>query len=83
VSRISSTLIAATWMGAMRALLIEQRGMLLERAGSAGLNAAVLRLAARVLEQFEDIPGLQPDAAFAPLPRATVTGWPGEARRAG
>jgi AcrR family transcriptional regulator len=84
VSRISSTLIAATWMGAIRALLIEQRGMLLDRAGSEALKTTVSTMAAQVLEQFESNPGLQPDTAFAPLPQATtVTGWPGEVRRAG
>jgi len=82
VSRMTSSLIAVVWMGAMRALLIEQRGMLME-CGSAELHATVGRLAARVLEQFEENLDLHPAAEVTPLAAAIVTGWPAEVRRAG
>ena len=83
VSRIAATLIAATWMGAMRALLIEQRAVLLEGAGSPDLTAAVTQLAARVLEQFEGNLDLGPAAAVRSLHQTAVTGWPAQVRRAG
>ena len=83
VSRIAATLIAATWMGAMRALLIEQRAVLLEGAGSPDLTAAVTQLAARVLEQFEGNLDLGPAAPVRSLHQTAVTGWPAQVRRAG
>jgi len=76
--RLMASLTAAVWMAAIRALLIEQRSLLVRTGADRATSATIELLARRVLEQFEEM------APEAPAPRAQVTGWPRTAiRRAG
>ncbi|MFW3172558.1 TetR/AcrR family transcriptional regulator [Geodermatophilus sp. CPCC 206100] len=72
----AAALTAATWMAVARVLLVGQRPVLEDRDGAARSAATMVPLADRLLRDLE--------AGFASLQgAASVTGWPGDVRRAG
>jgi hypothetical protein len=81
--RISASLTAAIWMAAIRALVVEHRGLIGDGASAAELSAALAGFAGRVLAQFEVNPSLAPGATVTDIHSATVTGWPATVLRAG
>jgi AcrR family transcriptional regulator len=81
--RIFSSLTAAVWLAAIRALCIEQRSELSAVVGAAEMSAAIELTAARVLDQFMDMQGMVRDALAVPAPDDDAKDCPAGVRRAG
>ncbi|MGY1618395.1 TetR/AcrR family transcriptional regulator [Geodermatophilus sp. SYSU D00691] len=76
----AAAITAATWLSVARVLLLSQRPALADATAAAQAAAEIEALTERLLGQLEQGPAPVHAVAAAP---ATVTGWPGDVRRAG